>query len=896
MIATLIEDLKARDIRLSINEGTLSCSAPPGALTPELTKRIKAAKAELIEMMTAMAESITLAVPIKHIPNQETYPLSSAQHRSSMTAHAGATLPIVLRLTGPLDVTILNKTLNHFVERHAPLHTRFALNCNNPHQVVGDHQRFEIHVIQIEDMAGDKLKDTIERLSKKGVNLEEGISFHFELLVLSATEHILFAAFSPFVFDGWSFDLFWRELTEGYAAFAEGKDWPFEPLEFTYADCTSWLTNRIQQREEDLKYFWHDQLGTTLPLDVFPLAGRPTRNQATSTLPFNLDQETTQIVRALVTKEGLTPQAILLAGIYIWSYRLRGIVDPMPKEPSALDVVIGIAVENRPHAALEKVVGPFANLILLREDIPRDLNFIDFVKRVQNDLLRAHQHQELPMERHQIRSRAGSTRSFQIEFSFQQATGRNNNMGPLRIEQLESTSGASAVDLTFWVKDWGKRIAGAIEFRVDSFGKIEVEQWIGCYHFLLVNMLKEPDKPIFEHEILNKIEVDRVVKATPEGVPSIMDEQGRILPFGVPGKISGGNELFILSSKAGLKSYTSQHIEPEAADTEYKWPITDTEVRLEILLTEILGQRIGIQADFFTSGLNSLLALVFIERCQGELGIPISVPILFENPSIKELSAYLENGDIAADAKMLVPLQPKGDQTPLYCICGINLYRRLAIALGEKQPTFAIYVPEERNLLGDKNSMSTGDLAKIYWQAIRKQHNAGPLRLLGFCFGGALAYEIIHLAQTEGFEVEYLVLIDTAVSKLMTRSLPGKVTRLLPESVRKKVKHITEIGKTAAIEVSEKTEISDNVRQVLSTRLNSYVPQKQYEGTTIIIDSGDIELYAGWKKTDQVGWEGTLTGAIHHIHLSTQHGTVLSAPNTDTIAEMLLATFTDTEN
>lgn len=892
MLSTLIEELRSSGVLLSVNEGRLICSAPTGSITPELSARIREAKTELLEMLTGAEQSIVLANPIERAADQKTYPLSGSQRRSIMTAHPKAILPSAFRLSGPLEVKLLCDTLNYFVERHAPLRTRFNLIGSHPIQTVMDYKRFEIQTSKASEEPGRTLKETLERLQNTGVDPQQGICYRFEILQTSSEEHVLFAAFSPFIFDGWSFDLFWRELTEGYAALATGNAWPFTALAFSYADCTSWLTDRIKYRAEELQHFWRDQLGDELPLDVFPLAGRPTSNQRTLSIPFNLDPILTGLVREFSIKAGVSPQVVLLSATYVWSYGLRGVVDPKPDEPSELDVILGIAVEGRPHVALENVVGSFANLILLREHISQNSSFMVLAKRVQDDLLKAHQHQEFPMDLHQIRSRAGSTRSFQIEFSFQQTSGRSEYMGPLRIEQIELHSGTSAVDLSFWVKDWGERIAGAVEFRAGSFEEETMEQWIECYYYLLANMLKAHSIPISQHELLPQKKVACTVKAPAGENSTIFDERKHLLPFGVPGRIHGRDEIFYLSPNFGLKLHTSQHAMTQEGDAYY-WPQTDTEVQLEILLQNILGQRIGVQVNFFEAGLNSLLALHFIVQCQANLGIPISIPVLFENPSISELATYLDRRHYELNARKLVPLQPKGDQPPLYCICGINLYRQLAVSLGEKQLCFAIYVPQEREFLAE-TFHSTAELAQLYWDTIREQHVGNKLRLLGFCYGGALAYEIALLARAEGLNVEQLILIDTALSKRMTRRPRARIVQWFPKPMRQKIKYLLGITLTADGKEPASNTVNKNVLEALSTRLDEFNPGDQYDGVTIMVDSGDIEMYASWKKTAQTGWEGVLTGAVHYIRLNTLHSTVLEKPNVEKIAADLRTIFSDT--
>ncbi len=72
------------------------------------------------------------------------------------------------------------------------------------------------------------------------------------------------------VTDGWSSDVYRRELSVLYAACRQGRRAPLPELPITYADFAAWQTERLPgpALKGDLGY-WKAQLGGTLePLDL----------------------------------------------------------------------------------------------------------------------------------------------------------------------------------------------------------------------------------------------------------------------------------------------------------------------------------------------------------------------------------------------------------------------------------------------------------------------------------------------------------------------------------------------------------------------------------------------------------------------------------------------------
>lgn len=115
--------------------------------------------------------------------------------------------------------------------------------------------------------------------------------------------------------------------------------------------------------------------------------------------------------------------------------------------------------------------------------------------------------------------------------------------------------------------------------------------------------------------------------------------------------------------------------------------------------------------------------------------------------------------DVGGDgSSLLVDLQPVGDKLPLFCV-GVFHFRTLARYLGTTRPIVGLLGQE---LDADAEYLAQVErLAARNVEEIRRAQPKGPYHLLGYCFGGLVAYEMAYQLKDAGEPVAFLGLIDT---------------------------------------------------------------------------------------------------------------------------------------
>ncbi|KAF9350572.1 hypothetical protein BGX26_011275, partial [Mortierella sp. AD094] len=202
------------------------------------------------------------------------------------------------------------------------------------------------------------------------------------------------------------------------------------------------------------------------------------------------------------------------------------------------------------------------------------------------------------------------------------------------------------------------------------------------------------------------------------------------------------------------------------ASQSYDAPQGEIETALAAIWADILKiERVGRNDNFFMLGGHSLLAVKMIGLVRVSLGFEMKLRTLFEASTIAQLSVKLfEVDDTQEDLlDVLMPLRTQGSRRPLFCVhalLGLTWsYTGLLNHLPKDQP---IYGLQARGFNGrGQLAESIEEMAKDYIDQIRQIQPHGPYQLLGWSFGGSVAYSMAAQLEKLDEKVDLLALLDT---------------------------------------------------------------------------------------------------------------------------------------
>lgn len=174
-------------------------------------------------------------------------------------------------------------------------------------------------------------------------------------------------------------------------------------------------------------------------------------------------------------------------------------------------------------------------------------------------------------------------------------------------------------------------------------------------------------------------------------------------------------------------------------------------------------KEVSINDDFFELGGHSLIAVKVMVTIEKETGKRLPLAALFENPTIDGLAKMLVADEQEIKWDSLVPIKKTGNKTPVYLIHGGGLNVLVFNPLGKyMDPEQPVYGMQALGLDGKTEfRYNMEDLADRYNAEILNNDPIGPYSLVGYSFGGLLAFEMAKKLLAAGKEVKMLGILDT---------------------------------------------------------------------------------------------------------------------------------------
>ncbi|WP_329427994.1 amino acid adenylation domain-containing protein [Streptosporangium sp. NBC_01495] len=402
------------------------------------------------------------------------------------------TLPVAVRLRGPLDTDRLRDLLATLPDRHESLRHRFPATEDG---------RPAVHVVpaapvplRLAEAATDaEAAELIGAESAEPLDLAEGPLLRATLIRIADDEHVLALFVHHIAADGRSTQLLFADLLAMYRG-----DAPAAPA-VRYGDFALWQRERSFERELT---FWRGELAG-LPRAELP-SDRPRPPRLTfdgASHVHRLDPELVTALTGLGAERGATRFMTLLAAFQVLLARYCG----------RDDLAVGTPVAGRTRDGLDDVVGMFVNTLVLRARLDGDPGFADLVTRTRDVVIDALDHQELPFTRlvdaldvPRDPSRQPLADALFSMHDFAVAAGA---AGDLAAEDFAMAPGSARYDIELYLvpaADGG--MTATFTYRTALFDAATVERMAGHLENLLRDAVARPGVPVSELELLGEAE------------------------------------------------------------------------------------------------------------------------------------------------------------------------------------------------------------------------------------------------------------------------------------------------------------------------------------------------------------------------------------------------------
>jgi amino acid adenylation domain-containing protein len=501
-------------IKIWIEDNQLRYRAPKGVMTSALKQELVERKAEIIAFVKeAKTPQQFTSEPILPVKRDSDLPLSFPQQRMWFLYQLDSQTPfynenLQLRIIGALNVSALEQSLNEIIRRHEALRTIFPTVDGFAVQRIIPTLTLNIPVVDLQGLKEAEVQQIITKEVRQPFDLSKPPLLRVTLLGLEPEFHLLILTIHHIIMDGWSIGIFIKELSALYQAFSTNSPTPLSELTIQYGDFTiwqrQWLTEELQKRQLN---YWKQQLADApLLLDLPTDYPRPSVQTFSGALKeFKLNSNLTAQLKSLSQKLGTTLFVTLLAAFASLLHRYSG----------QDDICIGSPFANRNRTEIEPLIGFFVNTLVLRTQIKENPSFSDFITQVQQVVLDAYAHQDVPFE--QIVEVLQPARSpsynplFQVMFALENISldafeSAGITMTPEIIER-----GTAKFDLSLLMFETQQGIIGSWEYNTDLFDETTIRAMVGHFETLLEGIVANRQQRVSELPLLTQRERNQLL-------------------------------------------------------------------------------------------------------------------------------------------------------------------------------------------------------------------------------------------------------------------------------------------------------------------------------------------------------------------------------------------------
>jgi hypothetical protein len=338
-------------------------------------------------------------------------------------------------------------------------------------------------------------------------DLISGPLFRTRLIKLAAQDHIFILTAHHVIFDGWSTNVLYSELSELYNASIKGQKASL-PTALTFSAYAERQHGQLNSSDRaTTEAFWLDQF-KTLPTALQLPTDRPRpnlRENSGATKRFVFPPDVLKAVRKAGAKQGSTLFATLLSGFSLLIHRLA----------QQDDVVIGIPVAGQ--AQLDNgstLVGHGVNFLPIRSHLEPQQSFAHFLKQTRKTLLDAQDHQDYTygtlLHKLKIPSDPARLQLVEVQFNVEQV-GAGLKFEGLTVDLSANPKTHVNMDLFFNFIDRGNELWLDCDYNTGLFDAATIDRWFGHLNAILQAFIANAEQPAAQVSLLTQDQIQEIL-------------------------------------------------------------------------------------------------------------------------------------------------------------------------------------------------------------------------------------------------------------------------------------------------------------------------------------------------------------------------------------------------
>lgn len=380
--------------------------------------------------------------------NYKNYPLTNSQQRiwftqtiypdSSMFNIGGTAI-----IKGKIDVNILKQAFFMFVHEHDAFRMRIAIENDRPIQYfypVDEENSLDTLFVNFENYENkeEQLHQWIQNQVVQQLFVENMPLYRFAVFSLDPEQYGYLILIHHIMADGWSFQMFTRELQENYALLSKNKQIS-ERIIYNFEDYLVCEEKYLKsQRYEKDRLYWNEIFSSPIAE-----ATRTCSDLKGYRHTFFISKERSKSIKCFCDFLNMTENAFYVGLYILYTYKVQGLTD----------IVVGNPVLGRAGRKEREIFGMFVNTIPVRYQVNEDESIADFFKNVDKRIKNNFLHQKYPYN-HIVRDQALGDQSLYTACVNYYHTKMVEHFSGMPVHYTEFYNGQQEYDLQLIIRDW----------------------------------------------------------------------------------------------------------------------------------------------------------------------------------------------------------------------------------------------------------------------------------------------------------------------------------------------------------------------------------------------------------------------------------------------------------
>ncbi|WP_269433949.1 non-ribosomal peptide synthetase [Paenibacillus sp. JCM 10914] len=457
--------------------------------------------AELVKENDVVSGSYQRILPAEELLR---YPLTPAQRRLFLLEQmqdvgTSYNTPIVLKVSGELQIERLETAIHTLVQRHESLRTSFEWLDGELFQRIHEVVDFSMKISSFSETTVDLFASELIRPFELG----KAPLIRFGVGQWNDLEHLLILDMHHIIADGISAEILLKEIVSLY----EGTELPDVTLH--YKDYAVWLKKQEESGHlTEQEQYWLKTFGGKLPVlqltTDFPRP--PVQCFDGDYLLAYTDAVLLSNVKQIAIEHETTMFVVLLS---IFNLLLHKYTDQN-------DLIVGTPVAGRNHPDIGDTVGMFVNTLALRNFPSEEMTFSDFLGAVKETTLSAFAHQDYPLEdlieKLDLSKDLSRNALFDVLFVLQDSDSERLMIGQeLRFEPHLVERKVSKFDLTITVEEKSGGLEIHLEYSTALFTEATAKRITNHYIHLIRQVTESPLSQLKDFQLITPEEKKQVV-------------------------------------------------------------------------------------------------------------------------------------------------------------------------------------------------------------------------------------------------------------------------------------------------------------------------------------------------------------------------------------------------